>query len=287
MRVIAKDTRFECRPGLGEVLRENPRLVIALNHSTPLSWLPAVSLLCAHAAARGGGHRRPIGIMDNFFFHVPFIRDIAAAITQHEKPLSFFELADRFEKLGDIDLVLFPEGSNCFFGNFAEVQEFRSPRFVELAIRAGAPILIGAHLGSERWARSVAFPESWVDQLALLPGAIHHFLERRLRSTGKLVVPLVPKPMERFELLCELYHPRLQKEDLSEDEAIRREQIREEAALVHAKMTSLLRELHAGISQPKLAAPPVGEVRNRYDEKSKQDPMSRNDLRNSDIEHGL
>ncbi|HVK61078.1 MAG TPA: hypothetical protein VM432_05990, partial [Bdellovibrionales bacterium] len=75
MLAIAGDTRFFSDPPLADVLAQNPKLVVVFNHSSPLSWLPAVSLLAAHYSARGGSHRKPIGVMDRLFFEVPFIKN--------------------------------------------------------------------------------------------------------------------------------------------------------------------------------------------------------------------
>lgn len=256
MLSIAKETRFRCRPSLAKVLEENPKLVIAFNHASPLSWLPAVSLLCAHVTARGGGSRIPMGVMDKIFFSLPGIKKLAHQITQTERPLGFSELHDAFLKGNVTDVIVFPEGSNCFFGRPEELQPFRSPKFVELAIRARAPILVCVHRGSERWAQALPIKEEIIEKLDLLPKFAYDFLESRLKRTGLFTLPLFPKPMERFEMLCEVYQPTLKEEDLSHDLNERRAQIKSEADKIHQKMESMLAELDqarlSGVSQTDL-----------------------------------
>lgn len=242
---IAKETEFHCRPGLGEILSENKRLVVAISHSSPLSWLPSVCLLAANAVARGGGRRRPIGVMDRAFFHVPFVNRIAQYLTQSERPLSSHELVEHFELFENVDLIVFPEGSNCFFGNFAEIQDFRSPKFVEIAVRVGAPILICVHRGSEHWAASVPVGSGVIDHLDVLPKFASRFLEKRLKQTGLFTLPLLPKPMERFAMLCEVHQPQLKASELSEDAGERREQILAESERIRLRMKELLAELES------------------------------------------
>jgi hypothetical protein len=243
MQVIAKDTSFSCRPSLGEIFQTHDKVIFAISHSTPLSWLPAMCLLTAHACARGGGARKPLGIMDRFFFTVPGLRYLAQQITQADGPMSFAEIADSFKHGDGNDLVIFPEGSNCFFGHPEDIQEFRSPRFMELAIRSGAPIVIAVHRGSEGWAKAVPLDESTLDKIDFLPKIAADFLQNRLRKTGLLTFPLWPKPMEKFAMLCELYHPKLKVEDLKSDPQEQVLQIREEAELVRMRMRELLTEL--------------------------------------------
>lgn len=243
MDFMAKDVHFESTPSLEEVFREHPRLIVALNHGTPLSWLPAVSLLASRACEFGGGDRVPLGVMDRTFFQIPVVRELAHLLTQAERAFSYNELSERFSERGDIDLVVFPEGSNCFFGEPQEIQEFRSPKFVELAIRTGVPILIGVHSGSEKWARALRIPEEMVDHLRILPQFAFDFIEKRVRKTGLFVLPLLPMPMEKFAMRVELYSPALKFEELSSDPGIRTTQVQEEAERVRDRMRAILEEI--------------------------------------------
>lgn len=246
MELMAKETHFTSSPPLGEVFRRYPRLIVAVNHGSPLSWLPAVALLATNACARGGGSRVPLGVMDRAFFHIPIVRELARMLTQTDRPITFEELAKRFSERGDIDLVVFPEGSNCFFGRPDEIQEFRSPKFVELAIRTGAPILICVHYGSEKWAWPIKVPGDLVDHLKVLPQVVYDFLEKRIRQTGLFALPLPPFPMEKFVMRAELYEPRLKERDLSDDPVVRKMQICQEADRIRAKMCEMHERLKGG-----------------------------------------
>ncbi|MEK7357435.1 MAG: hypothetical protein AAB250_13365 [Bdellovibrionota bacterium] len=264
MLAIAKDTRFRCRPGFGQILSENPRLVYAISHGAPLSWLPAAALLTAHAAARGGKERRPMGVMDRFFFSLPGLKHLAAHLTGSEKSLGFTELLESFNRGDGTDLIVFPEGSNCFFGDPAVLQPFRSPRYVEIAIEAGCPILVCAHRGSEGWGRSIEVDSEWLKSLDYLPKIVFDFLEARLKKTGLFTLPLWPQPMEKFDMICELMPLSLTSADLSSDPDVRRSQILAESERVRAKMQALLDELDSGALRAseveELGSGPVGNA---------------------------
>jgi hypothetical protein len=206
--LVAQETFLHSDRPLDEVLEENKRLVVVFNHSSPLSWIPGPCLLTAHLCARGGGYRKPIAVMDRFFYSVPILRMLAKFVTQSDRALKFHELVAHFERLDDADLVVFPEGSNCFFGPPDQIQPFRSNRFVEIAMRTQTPLLICVHRGSEEWGLSL----------------------------GRLTIPVLPRPMKRFSMLVRLYRPEFQGE-------ITREEVDTQADLVHKTMQKMLQEL--------------------------------------------
>lgn len=206
--LVAAETFLHSDRPLDDILTENKRLLVVFNHSSPLSWIPAPCLLTAHLCARGGGYRTPIAVMDRFFYAVPGLRKVAKFVTQSEKPLRFKELVEHFETLEQADLVVFPEGSNCFFGPPDQVQPFRSNRFVEIAMRTKTPLLICVHRGSENWGVSL----------------------------GNLTLPGLPKPMKKFSMLVRLYHP-------SFDGEMTPAFVEREANRVHQEMTRMLQEL--------------------------------------------
>lgn len=195
--------QLHAEPSLQEILEAHPRLVVVFNHSTPLSWIPAMCILATAAAESGHGDRVPMGIMDRFFYSVPGLSQIAKYISQSEQPLTFEEWVERFKQKERADLVIFPEGSNCFFGNPEEIQEFRSPRFIEIAMRTQTPILLAVHRGSESWAKAISIPQEILNHLSLLPQSV----QRRLTQTGLLTLPLIPQKINRFHMHTELFIP--------------------------------------------------------------------------------
>jgi hypothetical protein len=243
MFYMANSTRFRCRPKLAPLLAANERLVIALSHGSPLSWLPSICLLATHIKAHGGADRTPIGVMDRLFFEIPIVRRIAHLVTQFERSLSSQEITQRMLANEVNDLVVFPEGSNCFFGEPSEIQEFRSSKFVEIAIRVQAPILICVHHGSEGWAKAISVETKILDFIDWLPQVAVEFAERRLRKTGLFALPLFPHPMTQFAMSCEIYHPELTCSQLAIDPAKRLEQIQKEGEKIRQHMIRMQKKL--------------------------------------------
>lgn len=244
LKLVAKKTVFHTDVPLDQVMNENPRLIVAFNHASPLSWIPAPCLLTAQLAARGGGSRRPIAVMDRFFYSLPGLKEVAKFIAQSDRPFRFEELVSHFEELGTADLVVFPEGSNCFFGDPRALQPFRSDRFVEISMRTHTPILLCVHRGSEGWGVNVPLSEDLTSKISEipLPSVVRKFIGNRLKENGGLTVPLPPTPMTQFSMYTRLFHPEtFSSKDFSSDEW--RGQVANQAKRVHEEMRSMLDHL--------------------------------------------
>jgi hypothetical protein len=227
---------FSSEQDLKEILLKETRLIIAANHSTPLSWLPAMTTLAHEFEMAGGGDRSPRAVIDRWFYLNPVTAWMASYLSQYHQPQSFDELLADFSGTKRTDLVVFPEGANTFFGDVREVQEFRSSRFIELSILASAPVLIVAHTGSEDWSLPVAIPPEWIAYV--LP--FSKFFGEGLMKARAFNLPFFPKKIENFRMRCALHRPSLQASELSSDPSERKQQIRAEADLVREKMRDLL-----------------------------------------------
>ena len=115
--LILRDVQFQSDPPLHEIFASHPKTIAIFSHGSPLSWLPIISAIVPIACEAGGGARLPIGIMDHVFFQIPFLRILGEWVTQSPTPLKFEDLVAHFQRQENADIVLFPEGSNCFFGD--------------------------------------------------------------------------------------------------------------------------------------------------------------------------
>ncbi|MCA9544858.1 MAG: hypothetical protein KC613_10725 [Myxococcales bacterium] len=224
---------FQCEGGpFGDLLAAHPNLVLAISHATPLSWLPIPFVLSLEACAAGQGQRVPFGVVDRFFFRFPPLRPVGRFLTQAERAQDFNGLLERLQggQPGH-DLVIFPEGNHTFFADTQGIGPFRSPRFVELAVRAGVPLLLVVHRGTERWSRAVPVPAAVLGRL--FKGG----------HTGRLNVPLPLRRIHRLQVKVALYTPSLRAQALSGDRAADRPLIEAEAQRVRARMQALLASL--------------------------------------------
>ena len=208
-------------------------MVTVLNHSTPLSWLPAICLLTEKICEGGGEARVPVGVMDKFFFQNPLFKPVAERLTQFN---CFPSFEDIIKKANDFtDVAIFPEGSNCFFGRGEIIQPFRSPRFIELALKMKAKIFIVVHRGSEDWAHSVRVQGRDLPFQAYLPG----WLNEKIQQGGFFVIPKIPKKIRQFRMTCDFYEPSITIDELSRHRGTKMKQLWSEAELVRIRMQEM------------------------------------------------
>ncbi|WP_369600190.1 hypothetical protein AAIA72_10065 [Hahella sp. SMD15-11] len=224
---------------LTTLLGRHPRLVVALNHGPmlgPLAGLVAMSdLFCRH----GGADRRPFGITWRQFYRIPVARQIFSYLTQVDHAIDFNEALQLLRSGEATDCVIMPEGQNCNFGDNRHIQPFLSPRFLELAIRAQVPVLIGVHHGSQAWERVVTVNDRVLAALGWLPDSMRH----RLQESRQLSLPALPRPLDEVRMTFRLYRPRLTERKLSHDKAVRSRQLWQEALEVRSLMEDMLQAL--------------------------------------------
>jgi hypothetical protein len=234
LRLMVEEVDFKSDVPLRSLLK-NPRLVVIINHSTPISWLPAVCLLTEKVCRAGGGRRTPRGVIDKFFYKFALLKTLAEYISQSDHPQSFDELLSSFKESEQTDLVVFPEGALTFFGDLDQVQPFRSPRFVELAIRAKAPILLVVHQGSEDW----NFPFPVPSELTTWVQMISPFFGQKLKEENKINLPIKLRKIPKYRMRLKLYSPALYEADLSENSLECKAQISEEAEKIREIMQEM------------------------------------------------
>lgn len=234
LKAICEKWDFTSDPPMTDLMR-NPRLIVAFNHSTPISWIPAMALLAVEASKNGGADRVPRGIVDRFFYSNPLTLQIAKYITQSDKPLNFEELVHSFKDQTRSDLVIMPEGANTFFGDLLKIQDFRSSRFIELSILCQAPVLLAVHRGSEIWAQNVKVPKS----LGSLTSIVSPFFGRKIHEHENINIPIPYQRISSFRMKCELWVPPLYESDLSSDPHHRKQQISELAEQVKDRMQEM------------------------------------------------
>lgn len=238
LRSMVNELEFDEVDSLKDCLR-NPRLVTVMNHSTPLSWIPPICWLTEKVCEAGGGARYPRGVVDRFFYGNPLTRPIAEYVSQSDHPQSFEDILESFQHADQTDLVVFPEGALTFFGDVNKIQKFRSPRFLEIAIRAKAPLLLAVHRGSESWNMPLTLPFELVN----LVGTYSKFFGEKLKEEQTINLPLRLSKIPRFAMKTKLYVPELYEADLSADPHERRAQLEVETEKLRQIMQDLFDEI--------------------------------------------
>lgn len=230
------------RPALEDVLGRERRVVFALNHGPPHLPVVPVAALQRTVLECGGGDLRAVGIMFRGLYLVPALARLVRFLTQTDAPPSFRDLLDGLTSGAFDGVVVMPEGANCFFGAPCALQPFASPRFVELAARVDAPIVLAVHRGLEGHARELGLPRA-VQESELLR-RLPYGLGRALARTGRITLPSSLERLPELRMAVDVHRPSSTSADLEAmSEAAAREWVEREAAVVHEKMVALHQSL--------------------------------------------
>jgi hypothetical protein len=225
-----------------EIFRDNPKLVFVLSHGAAASPsyvnIGMFDILLKH----GGADRRPMGVGWKHFYKIPVMKQFVRYITNVDAPHDFDEFVKLFTKGEFSDLMIYPEGENCLYGNALDIQPFMSPRFLEIAIRAKVPILLVVHSSTQHAVYPIKVNREqarWVKLLAPKTGA-------KLESSGLLSYPkFLAGKIPELKFSFQLYHPQLKLKDLPKNKAARREKLNEEAEEVRGLMQDMVDALKA------------------------------------------
>lgn len=229
---------------LEDALRTSRRFVIALNHGPMHLPVVPVSALGRVLLAHSASALRLVGVFFRPFYYVPGLSAVIRHLTQLEEPATFDSLVDGFESDAWDGVVVMPDGANCVFTDPHELPAFASPRFVELAARVDATILLFVHTGLEGYAQAVPMPSalrrSWL--LRHLP----YGLGKAIGRTELLALPsLLPRRAE-LRVAVDVHRPSVTSAELrAMDPVERRAWVAGEAAIVRAKMSALHASLAA------------------------------------------
>lgn len=229
-------------PPLRELLARHPKVVHAISHAGTLGWIPAILALLRVALLEGGENRKALGVFHRGLYRVALSRWLLRFVFQSTEPPTFARVITAFKEGPISDVALFPEGDNCILGDVYEVRPFRSPKFIELAIAAEAPILVTVHRGSEEWGKDFYIPSwmlRWVRQFQ--PSYVRPLMKNPILNlpTGLTRIP-------KFSLRSALYFPRISYDQLSSRPRERWFQLQAEAQQVKRLMEALLKDMPYG-----------------------------------------
>lgn len=233
------DIQMESNPPLKDILASEPKLIGVYNHGPALSPLVYCFSMIKNYCDNGGENRSTIAIFHKYLYQVPFINKSIKELSQLEHAVSFKEFTDIFSTQPFNDVCIMPEGDNCMCGDGVEIQPFRSPRFIEMSVRSGAPVLICVQLGAEQWAKTVELSPRALSLLGLLPLSFRS----HLRKTKLLSLPQYPHRIPTLHIRYALYTPTLTIDELHKDKELRNEQLWKEADIVRSKMQSMVDEI--------------------------------------------
>lgn len=225
----------ESSEDIQDILRRYPRLVVAMNHGPMAGPLAGSIAMMDQYGKNGGENRKPIIIAWRGLYRIPVVRHLVRYMSQVRTPPNLDGFVKKLTKDGFTDLFVMPEGENCSFGNGLDIEPFLSPRFVELALRAGTPILIAVYVGSEVWSNIIPVSNRLDPLLRMLPKKTFE----RIQDTRRInLSPMRLKAIPKLQISFKLYHPKMTAADLHSDDV--RVKLEKESNAVRAIMQGMV-----------------------------------------------
>lgn len=223
-----------------KILETHPKLVWAVSHGPGFSPAFIATAITDILLKNGGAKRRQMSVAWKHFYKVPVLKQITQFYTQLDHAPTGAEIIQRFTEEDYNDCIIYPEGENAIFGDGTQIENFVSPRFLEVAITAGTPILVAAHYGSQHSASKIHLSEKqsgWLQKYS--PKAI-----KKLAQPGDIYLPGFKKSKaEDFKINMKLYQPELSYEDLYADPQKKEELLGKETDKIKAVMQQLLDDI--------------------------------------------
>ena len=197
-----------------QILLEYPKLVVAMNHG-PMAGPVAGSIAMMDQYSKNGGSQRiPMIIAWRGFYHIPVVKHLIRYMSQVKRPFNLDGFVKQMAEKGVTDLFVMPEGENCTYGNGRDIEPFLSPRFIEMALKTGTPILVAVHTGSEQWSNIVPVSQKLNPLLKFLPKKSY----QRIKETRQInIAPLRLTTIPELQVSFRLYQPTMKLADLEKD----------------------------------------------------------------------
>ena len=199
---------------LQKILLKYPKLVVAMNHG-PMAGPVAGSIAMMDQYSKNGGSQRISMIIAwRGFYHIPVVKHLIRYMSQVKMPFNLDGFVKQMAEKGVTDLFVMPEGENCTYGNGRDIEPFLSPRFIEMALKTGTPILVAVHTGSEQWSNIVPVSQKLNPLLKFLPKKSY----QRIKETRQInIAPLRLTTIPELQVSFRLYQPTMKLSDLEKE----------------------------------------------------------------------
>ena len=227
---------------------ENRALIVA-NHGPiigPAVWAMAVF---PRIVDLGYGHLTYSAIAHPMIRNIPLFARMVGYEKRKGQRLRAADYIELF-KSGRLNIVsVAPEGEFSVYGNGVDIQPFRSPRSLEIALEAGCRIILLVGQGFEKWQRNISIEAGWRKQLVRFLALRIPFLDKvdeaALGRARQLSVSGLFGRIPDFYVASEIYEPELTAAALARDREVRDEQLWREAGRMRRQMVRMLEDLRA------------------------------------------
>lgn len=236
-----------------EYFETEQKALIVANHGPIIGPFVWVTALFPRIVDLGYGHFTYSAIAHPIIRNIPIFARMVGYEKRGDKRLRANDYVQLFEE-GRLNILsVAPEGEYSLYGNGVDIQPFRSPRSIEIALEADCRIILLVGMGFERWQRTVAIDSGWkrrmVKRLALEIPFLDGIDEEALEDAAHLSVSGVFGRIPDFSVASEVYEPELTREMLARDRAARDQQLWAEAARMRERMVTMLDNMRSRASK--------------------------------------
>ena len=223
------------------------RALIIANHGPIIGPLVWVMALFPRIVDLGFGHLSYSAIAHPAIRNIPLFARMVGFEKRQGGRLRTADYIELFRS-GRLDILsVAPEGEYSLYGNGVDIQPFRSPRSLEIALEAHCRIILLVGKGFERWQRNLSIEQRWrkrlVRRLALGIPFLDKLDDSALDRATQLSLSGLFGRIPEFQVASELYEPELTAKSLAADRATRNEQLWQEAGRVRQAMQRMLAEM--------------------------------------------
>ena len=239
--LLFKKMAFCSHPPLHEILKREPKLLWISTHGPTLGAIALIAAIRKIGPENGAKDRIMLIVAERTLYDNPLGKQLAIYLSQMRQPMSLEEITTCMKNSPANDLLIAPEGGNSLFGDGVAVQPFRSPKFVEIAVRNNMPMVLYAHRGAEIWGKRRLYKKRWCKFYNIL---FSQHLHKKFKENGWIFHITFPRRVPLFRIFLKLYFPELKAEALSEDEDLKMMQLWQEADKVKDQMQKMVESLN-------------------------------------------
>lgn len=248
-RLLIRNVHFRDGFVWEDTFAREPRALFVASHGPllgPIAWAAA---LFPRIVDLGFGHLQFSAIAHPVIRNVPIFARMVGFERRGNARLRAADYVELFES-GQLNILsVAPEGEYCLYGNGVDIQPFRSPRSLEIALLAKCRVVLAVARGLEHWHRSLSIESRLrkrvVGQVMRRVPFVDRLHEEALEEANHLSISGVYGRIPDLYVATELYEPELRVTDLAQDRASRDEQLRVEGERMRRQMMRMVDSLRA------------------------------------------
>jgi hypothetical protein len=246
-RILIRKVHFFDGMPWKDYFETDDKALIVFNHGPSIGPLVWVLSLFPRVVDMGYGHLHYSAIAHPIISNVPFFARMVGFEKRGGARLGVEDYVDLFNANKLNLLSVTPEGEFSLYGNGVDVQPFRSPRGLEIALRAKCRIILVVGKGFESWQRNISIEAAWKKRIfrwmAMKLPFVDRLDETALAQAEQLSISGILGRIPDFYVSSAVYEPRLTLETLSRNKKTRTRQLWTEADRMRQEMIVMLDDL--------------------------------------------